>query len=72
MLKFGELLDLMDPFRESEGIIRIMGSYGEPEMQGKLCSKFWTPYEHMIVNCIQPGGVGIMNVWLQGRIKEDE
>ena len=31
MVKFGELLDLIDVNRESEEIIRIMGSDGEPE-----------------------------------------
>ena len=72
MLRFGELLDLIDSDRESEETICIMGLDGEPEMQGKLCSMLWKPFENMTVNSIQSGGVDIMNVWIQGRIKEDE
>ena len=72
MVKFGELLDLIDVNRESEEIIRIMGLDGEPELQGKICSNLWKPFENMAVNSIQAAGVDLMNIWLQGRIKEDE
>lgn len=69
MITFGELLDLHDPRRDSNEIIRLMGGDNEPVMTGPVSSPYWNMLEDRLVVTIEAAAPRCMNVWLKEEAK---
>lgn len=68
IITLGDILDLLDPNRESNETVYIQGGEGRPLMSGPVCSPYWRDMEYRTVENIAANETGVLEVWL----KEDE
>ena len=63
MITLGEILDLLDPSRESCELVEIMNDNGEVQCRATVCSVIWNGIEDRIVENIAVNN-DCLRVWL--------